>query len=114
MQDINRITLMLKVDDTARADIALTSDRTYYRFATDSSIEDGELAAVKNFDSIAAEIIDAAHPRDGETGLATDVKLQFFVNNRLTPGKPTEESLRRILKVVVPISPEFTFLEGFK
>lgn len=114
MQDINRITLMLKVDDTARADIALTPDRTYYRFATDSSIEDGELAAVKNFDSIADEIVDAAHPRDSETGLASDVKLQLFINNRLTPGKPTEESLRRILKVVVPISPEFTFLEGFK
>ena len=31
MADINRITLMMRVDDTARADIALTPDRSYYR-----------------------------------------------------------------------------------
>lgn len=111
---INRLTLMMKVEDTARADIALTPDRTYYRFATDSSIEDGELGAVDNFEALAAELIDAAIPKDGETPLPADVKLQLFVNNRLAPEHPTEQSLRRILKVIVPVFPEFSFLEGFK
>lgn len=105
---------MLKVDDTARADLALTPERTYYRFATDSSIEDGELKAVENFDVLAAEIIDAAIPLEGEQPLSSQVKLQMFVNNRLSPEKPTEQSLRRLLRVIVPLSPEFSFLEGFK
>lgn len=111
---INRLTLMMKVEDTARADIALTPDRTYYRFATDSSIEDGELGAVGNFETLTAELIDAAMPQDGETLLPADVKLQLFVNNRLAPERPTEQSLKRILKVIVPVFPEFSFLEGFK
>lgn len=111
---INRLTLMMKVEGTARADIALTPDRTYYRFATDSSIEDGELGAVDNFEALSAELIDAAMPKDGETPLPADVKLQLFVNNRLAPERPTEQSLRRILRVIVPVFPEFSFLEGFK
>jgi len=114
MSDINRVTLMMKVEDTARADVAITPERTYYRFATDLSIEDGELGAVENFKALAAELIDAALPRDSETPLPTDIKLQLFVNNRLSPEQATEQSLRRILSVVVPISPEFSFLEGFK
>lgn len=113
MSDINRITLMMRVEDTARADLALTPDRTYYRFATDSSIEDGELAAVENFAAVAAEIIDAAMPREGESPLATEVRLQLFVNNRLSPEAPTEQSLRRVVRTVAPLAAEFSFLQGF-
>lgn len=113
MSDINRITLMMRVEDTARADLALTPDRTYYRFATDSSIEDGELAAVENFAAVAAEIIDDAMPREGESPLATEVRLQLFVNNRLSPEAPTEQSLRRVVRTVTPLAAEFSFLQGF-
>ncbi len=112
--DISRITLMVRVDDTARADIALTPDRSYYRFATDSSIEDGELAAVPDFTGAAAAIVDAYMPRDGEHPLAADMRLQLFVNNRLAPEAPTEQSLARVLDAVIPLHPEFTFLAGFK
>lgn len=114
MSDINRITLMIKVEDVARADIMLTPERTYYRFATDASIEDGELAAVGDFDGVASKLIDAAMPLDNERPLPEDVKLQLFVNNRLSPEKPTEESLRRVINTVAPLSPEFSFVEGFK
>ena len=100
---------MIKVEDVARADIMLTPERTYYRFATDASIEDGELAAVGDFDGVASKLIDAAMPLDNERPLPEDVKLQLFVNNRLSPEKP-----RRVINTVAPLAPEFSFVEGFK
>ncbi len=111
---INRITLMMRVEDTARADIALTAERSYYRFATDSSIEDGELGAVADFTATAAAIIDAAMPHDDEMPLPDSVRFQLFVNNRIAPEAATEQSLRRVIGVVSPLWPEFSFLEGFK
>jgi len=105
---------MMRVEDTARADIALTHDRSYYRFATDSSIEDGELGAVADFTATATAIIDAALPRDGETPLPASVRFQLFVNNRIAPEAATEQSLRRVIGIVEPLWPEFAFIEGFK
>ena len=109
----NRLTLMFRVDDSARADLAITPTRTYYRFATEGSIEDGELGAVADFDAAMAEIIDAAMPRPEETPLGADVKFQLFVNNRLAPETPTEESLRRVVDALQPLHAEFAFLKGF-
>ena len=108
-----RITLMFKVEDTARADLALTPSRSYYRFATEGSIEDGELGAVDNFDTVMAEVINAAMPREGETPLPSDVKFQLFVNNRLAPEPPTQQALRRVVAAVFPLHEEFAFLKGF-
>ncbi|MDE6301099.1 MAG: hypothetical protein K2M19_05240 [Muribaculaceae bacterium] len=109
----NRLTLMFMVEDTARADLALTPQRTYYRFATESSIEDGELGAVENFDAVMAELIDAAMPRENESPLPADVKFRLFVNNRLAPERATEESLRRVIAALQPLHVEFAFLKGF-
>ena len=108
-----RLTLMFKVEDTARADIALTPTRSYYRFATDGSIEDGELAAVDDFDSALAEVVDAAMPREGESPLPGDVRFQLFVNNRIAPEQPTEQALHRVVAALIPLHPEFAFLRGF-
>jgi len=113
-RDINRITIMVRVDDTARADLALTPERSYYRFATDSSIEDGELAAVADFSATAAAIVDAYMPGNDETPLPADLRMQLFVNNRLASETPTEQSLTRILDTIIPLHPEFNFLTGFK
>lgn len=111
---IKRITLMIKVEDTARADIALTPERSYYRFATDSSIEDGELAAVADFQATAESIIAAAKPLNNETPLSDDVKLQLFVDNVLNREAPSEQSLSRIISIADGLFPEFSFLNGFK
>ena len=113
-KDINRIALMVRIDDAARADIALTPERSYYRFATDSSIEDGELAAVADFQVAATAIIDAYMPHENEHPLPSDMRLQLFVNNRLAPEIPTDQSLDRIIDTLIPLHPEFTFLSGFK
>lgn len=102
------------VADTARADIAITPERTYYRFATDSSLEDGELRAIEHYDEIAAQIIDAAIPKDGECTLSSDLRMQLFVNNRIAPEKPTEQSLERLINIISDLFPEFEFLQSFK
>lgn len=113
---MQRLTLMVRVDDTARADIALTPERTYYRFATDNSIEDGELAPVSSdFHTVAAQIVQAAAPCEGERPLAPDVRVQVFVDNRLDPAAgTTEEALCRLIDAVAPLAAEFAFLRAFR
>lgn len=106
------ITIMLMVDDEARADILVTRTRTYYRFATDSSIEDGELAAVADFDATAAAIAQAM-ATGGSRPLPADVKMQYFVNNRQRQFTQTEETLRAVVDAMMPIAAEFAFLCGF-
>lgn len=111
--DLRSVTVMLKVEDTARADVMLSPTRTYYRFVTDSSIEDGELAAVANLEAVAAELNAAVEGHEGETPLSADVKLQLFINNRVVDCHPTEGSLKRTVEILVPLAPEFAFLRGF-
>lgn len=110
---MKRLSIMFRVDDTAHAAITLTPDRSYYRFATDDSIEDGELAAVSGFDTVAPAVAQAALPEEGDTPLGEDVKMQVFVDNVLMREKPTEQSLRRVVKLLAPLAPEFAFLDGF-
>lgn len=105
-----RITVMMRVDDTARADMAFTADRTYYRFATDSSIEDGELAPLR-FDL--HELVDAATPRADETPLDAELQFRLFVNNLQTMTGTTEQALRRLVDLLADNAAEFTFLRGF-
>lgn len=112
---MKRLTLMLRADDTARADIALTPDRTYYRFATDSSIEDGELGPVGgDFDCVAAGLLEASAAREGEKPLDADMRVQIFEDNRLLPTPVSEESVGRLADALAALAPEFTFVQGFK
>jgi len=108
---MKRLTLMMMVDDTARADIALTPDRTYYRFATDSSIEDGELAPVSADYAALAALADA---REGEQPLRPDMRIQIFEDNRLSPRPVSEAGLRRLCNALAGLAPEFAFVLGFR
>lgn len=107
------MTIMMMVADTARADLAFAPDRTYYRFATDSSIEDGSLAACADVGKLAADVLAAAAGDDGEAPLPSDVRVQIFVNNRLQSLRFSEASLRRLVGLLDPLAAEFTFLRGF-
>lgn len=108
---MKRLTLMVRIDDTARADIALTPERTYYRFATDSSIEDGQLAPVEvDYESL----IKSAKAREGEAPLAQGVLVQIFEDNRRCPVQISEPGLSRLVDALVPLAPEFAFMAGFK
>ena len=107
------ISLMFKVEDQARADLAFTPQRTYYRFATVSSIEDGELTPLKNFESTIEELLIAAQPRPGEQKLPADVRFELFLNDSPLVTEATEQSLRRVISALQPHNPEFSFLKGF-
>lgn len=111
--DIRSVTVMVTAVDTARADILLTPERIYYRFATDSSIEDGELPPAPDFDELAGQVVAASAPVTGETPLDSNIKLQVFVNNRVTSGAPTEQSLARVVAALEPVAAEFAFLRSF-
>ena len=111
---IGRLTLMVRAADTARADIALTPDRIYYRFATDESIEDGELPGTKEeFDSFCCRLLDSVAAREAETPLADEIKLSIFTDNHTTDIKVSEQSLRRMVNELKAIADEFAFLGGF-
>lgn len=110
----NRLTIMMAVDDTARADVALTPERIYYRFATDESIEDGELPGAKeDFGAIADDLLADAAAKDDEHPLSDGVKVTIFVDNRLSDIKVSEESLRRLVGRLRQVAEEFAFLCGF-
>lgn len=110
---MKRLTIMVRADETARADIALTPERTYYRFATDSSIEDGELGAIADFEQAAEKIVAEARALEGEDALPPEIKVQIFVDNRLHSDAVSEQSLRRMVGELCPLHPEFAFLRGF-
>ncbi len=111
--EIKSLTIMMMVADTARADLAFAKDRTYYRFATDSSIEDGSLAACADIPALVAQVQAAAEGAAGETPLPADVRVQIFINNRRQSVQITEASLRRLIAILEPHASEFAFLRGF-
>ena len=111
--EIKRLTIMLRVADVARADIMLVPERVYYRFVTEDSLEDGELAAVPDFAAVASELIEAAKAAEGEKSLADGMLMQVFVNNRLSTDAVSEQCLRRMVNCLLPIAAEFQFLHGF-
>lgn len=111
---LGNLTLMLRVADAARADIALTPDRVYYRFATDESIEDGELPGLKDgFAEFAGRVLDELAARENETALADEIKVSVFINNRVSQQKISEQSLRRLVDALKETADEFAFLNGF-
>lgn len=110
----NRLTIMMGVADLAHADVALTPDRIYYRFATDESIEDGELPGTKeDFDKLADDLLSAATAKDDERQLSDGVKVTIFVDNRISDIKISEDSLRRLVGCLRQTAEEFAFLGGF-
>lgn len=114
MSDPGRLTLMIGVADTARADIALTPERIYYRFATDESIEDGELPAAKeDFRTLSLRLLEAAEADKDETPVPDEVKVTLFVNNRRREIAVSEKSLRRLIEELCAVADEFMFLKGF-
>lgn len=114
VKDCSRLTIMMRVADTARADIALTPDRVYYRFATEETIEDGELPAPKEaFATLAENIVSDAEAKEGETALGSEMKVEIYVDNRVSGIKISEQSLRRLVNCLKGVAEEFAFLGGF-
>ncbi len=106
---------MLEAPERARADVLLRSDRIYYRFATESQVEDGDLPGLGDrMASTGERLLDAVHGREGETPIdPAELRVSVFVDNLVRPVGPTEQSLRRLAQALERESPEFAFLNNF-
>lgn len=109
---MNRITFMISVPDQIRADVAMTEDKTYYRFATDDSIEDGELPGLKKeFDKFTEHLLESFTPGIGITTDISPVKFTLFVNNVVVrPAVLNRDTLRAFISKLADKYNEFTFL----
>jgi hypothetical protein len=112
---IDRITFMLKIEDNARADVAMTPDKTYYRFATTDSLEDGELPGMGDkFGTFAEQLLASFNAGVGTTASIEPVKFTLFVNNRIAnPVILNNDTLRAFVNKLESAHDEFGFLSGF-
>lgn len=103
---------MFAADDIARADILLSADRIYYRFATDDSIEDGQLPPYKgDFAAFANEIVSEL---DNAKSTGDDsVKMTVFVDNKLATNTTDCETIAKTVATLCTVADEFAFLRGF-
>jgi hypothetical protein len=112
---IDRITFMLKVEDNARADVAMTPDKTYYRFATLETLEDGELPGLgDNFGKFADDLLASFNAGVGTSSSIDPVKFTLFVNNKIAqPVILNNDTLRSFVGKLASAHDEFGFLTGF-
>lgn len=104
---------MLSIPDKARADIMISPERVYYHFATEDSIEDGDLPGPGDrIEPVCTRILDALQSHAGETELA-DVKLQLYINNVLRPCDWSRQSLLRATEQLTALGEPMAFLRAF-
>ena len=101
------------LDDSARADVALTAERCYYRFSTDDSIEDGDLPPVDDFDTFCDELLAALDTDEGGDIAGRSLRVSVFVDNRVwrpASGEFGIAGLKRAAVLLGTIAPEFAFV----
>jgi len=107
---------MLSVRDKARADIAISADRIYYRFATADTVDEGDLPGPgEELDLFVARLSEGLRPAEGETPIADDdFSAKLFIDNRQQTGFVlTPESIRRGTTLLRSRDDAFAFLYGF-
>lgn len=109
-----RLTLMFQSGDYARADIALTNDRIYYRFATDDTIEDGELPWGKcDFYTVSNALLTEMPAREGESPIGIESTVKVFIDNRIDNIDFSSDSTGRATDILEQVAEEFNFLRIF-
>lgn len=108
---VDRISFMLSLADVARVDATLVAGKTYYRFATDDSLEDGELAGSgETFNGFAAELLNAFSAGVEVSGDITPLKFTLFVNNRIVqPAVLNHHTLLHFTEILASRHSEFDF-----
>ena len=105
---ISRITFML-ANDSARCDAALTPEKTYYRFMTEDTLEDGELPGLKDsFNSEAARLLDCFHCTPALSSSIEPLRFKLFINNQqVTPETLNHSTLKAFMRALSDIYEEF-------
>lgn len=107
---------MLSVADRARADVTLTPDKVYYRFATEDTLEDGELPGKYPdvFGSFALKLLGSFRAGVGVSASTDPVRFTLFVNNtKAIPEVLNDTTLREFINLLANAFDEFDFLRGF-
>lgn len=112
---VNRVSFMLSVPDTARADVTLTPERTYYRFATEDTMEEGELKAIADdFQSFTVRLLEVFKAGASIPSSIEPVRFSLFVNNvHVRPEILNNATLRSFIRIMAESCPEMSFLKGF-
>ncbi len=112
------IYITIAVDNTARADVLLTSSRAYYRFATTDTCEEGEMPYCNS-----AEIFDSINQTlstNEQEPMPHDVKcIVTITSNGNNKTKYDNENIsltayNLLINTLSRISDEFMFVRGFK
>lgn len=110
---MKQLTLMIKAPDGTRADIALSSERVYFRLATDDNVEENTLDGLEErFELVAFRILDGMKPQAGEDSIdAAELKVTAFIDNLIHPTRDlSKQSLQRAITTLETISPSFSTL----
>lgn len=112
---VDRLSFMLSVPDAARADVTMTPERTYYRFMTEDSLEDGELDGLhEKFGEFISETLGSFRAGVGVSAPIDPVRLNMFVNNRkVEPEVLNNTTLRMFIRALMKGHDEFAFFGGF-
>ncbi len=96
--------------ENARCDATLTADKTYYRFMSEDSIEDGELPGLKEcFESEVATLLDCFHASPELSSSIEPLRFRLFVNNTLVhPVTLNRSSLRKFMSRLASLYIEFS------
>lgn len=115
---ITSITISLSVENTARADVLLTTTRAYYRFATIDTCEEGEMPYEKSCE-VFNKIEQALAAHSPET-MPQDVKCTITITNNDNSKNDYNNSnislstYNSLINILSRISEEFMFIRGFK
>lgn len=112
MVSIDRLTFMIAYGDIARADIAITPDKCYYRFMTQDSLEDGELPGMHDgFETFATQLCDIFKPGIGISTDISPLRFSLFINNRsVTPAVLNHDTLKAWSEKLAGHYDEMSFL----
>ncbi len=115
---ITSITISLSVENTARADVLLTTTRAYYRFATIDTCEEGEMPYENSCDVF--NKIEQTLASHSTTAMPQDVKCAVSITNNDNSKKDYNNSnislstYNSLINILSRISDDFLFIRGFK
>lgn len=108
---VDRISFMLSLPDMARVDATLVPGKTYYRLATEDSLEDGELKSDGgSFNDFAADLLNTFSGGVEAPSDISPLKFSLFVNNRLAkPAVLNRHALLEFMQKLAEQHGEFDF-----
>ena len=115
---IKSFSITLSVENTARADVMLTSSRAYYRFATIDTCEEGDIP-YENIVEVFDKIGQALDSNDSKP-MPSDVKCIISItnddnsNNEYNNQNISLSAYNNLINILSRISDEFMFIRGFK